>query len=105
MSRDVPADSGFLRDEAHVIGETTKETQSSRTTVNFLGGTCSINYFIGHIWYFYHVFRRISTVQIPVVALCTTKFNTLKFYVLHTQCVYMFCVDLRTNSDYFTVQH
>jgi hypothetical protein len=22
-----------------------------------------------------------------------------------TQCIYVFCVDLRTNSDYFTVQH
>jgi hypothetical protein len=21
------------------------------------------------------------------------------------QCVYVFCVDMRTNSDYFTVQH
>ena len=27
------------------------------------------------------------------------------FYVLPTQCVYIFCVDLRTNSDYFTLQH
>jgi len=26
------------------------------------------------------------------------------FYVLLTQRVYVFCVDLRTNSDYFTVQ-
>jgi hypothetical protein len=26
------------------------------------------------------------------------------FYVLPTQCIYAFCVDLRTNSDYFTVQ-
>jgi hypothetical protein len=26
------------------------------------------------------------------------------FYVLPTQCIYVFCVDLRTNSDYFTVQ-
>jgi hypothetical protein len=24
---------------------------------------------------------------------------------LPTQCIYVFCVDLRTNSDYFTVQH
>ena len=32
-------------------------------------------------------------------AVCST------FYVLPTQCVYVFCVDLRTNSDYFTVQH
>jgi len=27
------------------------------------------------------------------------------FYVLPTQYIYVFCVDLRTNSDYFTVQH
>ena len=27
------------------------------------------------------------------------------FYVLPTQCIYVFCVDLRTNSHYFTVQH
>ena len=27
------------------------------------------------------------------------------FYVLPTQCIYVFCVELRTNSDYFTVQH
>jgi hypothetical protein len=26
-------------------------------------------------------------------------------YVLPTQCVYVFSVDLRTNSDYFNVQH
>ena len=27
------------------------------------------------------------------------------FYVLPTHCIYVFCVDLRANSDYFTVQH
>ena len=27
-----------------------------------------------------------------------------KFYVLRRQCVYVFCVDLRRNSDYFPVQ-
>jgi len=31
------------------------------------------------------------------------QFNIHQFYVLPTQCVYVFCVDLRTNSDYFTV--
>jgi hypothetical protein len=25
--------------------------------------------------------------------------------LLPTQCIYVFCVDLRTTSDYFTVQH
>jgi hypothetical protein len=35
----------------------------------------------------------------------TARFNIHKFYVLPTQCVYVFCVDLRTNSDYFPIQH
>ena len=34
---------------------------------------------------------------------CT--FNIQQFYVLLTQCIYVFCVDLRTNSDYFPIQH
>jgi hypothetical protein len=33
------------------------------------------------------------------------RFNIQKFYFLSTQCIYMFCVDLRTNSDYFPIQH
>jgi hypothetical protein len=33
------------------------------------------------------------------------QFNIHKFYVLPTQCIYVFCVDLRTNSDYFHMQH
>ena len=33
------------------------------------------------------------------------QFNIQQFCVLPTQCIYVFCVDLRTNSDYFTVQH
>ena len=33
------------------------------------------------------------------------QFNIQQLYVLPTQCIYVFCVDLRTNSDYFTVQH
>jgi len=28
-----------------------------------------------------------------------------KFYILPTHCIYVFCVDLRTNSDYFSIQH
>ena len=31
------------------------------------------------------------------------QFNIQQFF-LPTQCIYVFCVDLRTNSDYFTVQ-
>ena len=33
------------------------------------------------------------------------QFNIQKLYVLPTQCIYVFCVDLRTNSDYFPMQH
>ena len=33
------------------------------------------------------------------------QFNIKPFYILPTRCIYVFCVDLRTNSDYFTVQH
>jgi len=33
------------------------------------------------------------------------QFNILQFYVLPTHCIYVFCVDMRTNSDYFPIQH
>jgi len=33
------------------------------------------------------------------------QFNIQQFYVLPTQCICVFCVDLRTNSDYFPIQH
>ena len=33
------------------------------------------------------------------------QFNIQQFYVLPTQCIYVFCADLRTNSHYFPIQH
>jgi len=45
------------------------------------------------------------TLQIPVVTICTTSFNIQKFCILPTQCIYVPCVDLRINSDYFLIQH
>ena len=33
------------------------------------------------------------------------QFNIQQLHVLPTQCIYVFCVDLRTNSDCFTIQH
>jgi hypothetical protein len=33
------------------------------------------------------------------------QFNIQKFYVLPTKCIYVFCADLRTNSDYFVTYH
>jgi hypothetical protein len=32
-------------------------------------------------------------------------FNIQQLYVLPTQCIYVFCVELRTNSDYFPIQY
>jgi hypothetical protein len=53
--------------------------------------------------------RKISqsalTLSSPAVTIRTTRFNIQQFYVLPTQRVYVFCVDLRTNSDYFPIQH
>ena len=40
-----------------------------------------------------------------VVGTRSTRFNIQLFYVLPTECMYVFCVDLRTNSDYFPIQH
>jgi hypothetical protein len=40
-----------------------------------------------------------------VVAVRTAQFNIRQSHVLPTHCVYVFCVDLRTNSDYFPIQH
>jgi hypothetical protein len=33
------------------------------------------------------------------------QFNIQQFYFLPTQCIYVFYVDLRTNNDYFPIQH
>jgi hypothetical protein len=33
------------------------------------------------------------------------QFNIQQLHVLPTQCIYVFCVDLRTNSDYFPILH
>jgi len=32
-------------------------------------------------------------------------FNIQQFHLPPTQCIYVFFVDLRTNSDYFLTQH
>jgi len=33
------------------------------------------------------------------------QFNFQQFCVLPPQCIYVFCVDLRTNSNHFSIQH
>jgi len=41
------------------------------------------------------------TLYSAVVAICTAKFNIQQT----TKCICVFCMDLRTNSDYFPIQH
>ena len=41
----------------------------------------------------------------PVVTLSVTSFNTKQIYFLQTYCIYVFCMDLRTKSDYFPIQY
>jgi hypothetical protein len=41
----------------------------------------------------------------PVVTVQMTKINIRKVYVLPTQCIYTFYIDLKTFSDYFPIQH
>ena len=33
------------------------------------------------------------------------QLNIQKFYILPTQCIYVFCMDLNTNMDCFPIQH
>jgi hypothetical protein len=33
------------------------------------------------------------------------QFNIQQFYVLPSQCTYVFCVDLITNSDYLSIKY
>jgi hypothetical protein len=45
------------------------------------------------------------TLQSPVVTICTTRFNTLKLYILPTRCTCVFHMVLTVNSDCFLKQH
>ena len=49
--------------------------------------------------------RTCMTFLKPIGHYMYRQFNIQQFYVLPTQCIYGFCVDLRTNSDYFPIQH
>jgi len=60
------------------------------------------------------LFSNCSTIQIYIVLINPLKpsghymyhqFNIQQYYVLPTRCIFVFCVDLRTNSDYFPIQH
>jgi hypothetical protein len=40
-----------------------------------------------------------------VVTICTTSLTLKRSTFCPHSCIYVFCVDLRTNSDYFPIQH
>ena len=50
------------------------------------------------------LFKEFNTHCSPVVTICTTMFNSQQIYVLPRQCIYVFCVDVKTNSVYFPIQ-
>ena len=39
-----------------------------------------------------------------VVSLSKTKFNAQPFYIIPTECIYVFCMNGRNNSGYFPTQ-
>jgi hypothetical protein len=51
------------------------------------------------------IFTHSRNPSCPVVTICSTRLNIPQFYVLPTQCICVFCVDLRTNSDYILIEH
>ena len=55
-----------------------------------------------------HIFLlnyRYSTLLSPSGHYMYHQFNIQQFHVLPTECIYVFCVDMRTNIDYFPIQH
>jgi hypothetical protein len=49
--------------------------------------------------------NRLLATSKPSGHLRTIRFNIQQLYLLPTQCICVFCVDLRTNRDYFPIQH
>jgi hypothetical protein len=39
-----------------------------------------------------------------LVTLYTTRFNIKTFYIMPTECIYVFCMDVKANSDYLRIQ-
>ena len=47
--------------------------------------------------------HRVTTQLQFINIIINSTFNIQQFYVLPTLCIYVFCVGLRTNSDYFPI--
>ena len=52
-------------------------------------------------WFLWHTFNPLQ----PSGLYIYHQFIIQQFCVLSTQYIHVFCVDLRTNSDYFIIQH
>jgi len=50
-------------------------------------------------------YNRHLTLYSPVVTICTASLTLNNSTFCPHSCIYVFCVDLRTNSDYFPIQH
>jgi hypothetical protein len=48
--------------------------------------------------------RKVKTLILEATVYISQR-NFKKIYFLPTHCIYVFCVDLSTNSDYFAKQH
>jgi len=59
--------------------------------------TVGLLYRIAYLWYT----NRLK----PSGYYICQEFNIQQLYVLPGKCICVFCVDLRTNSDYFPIQH
>jgi hypothetical protein len=53
----------------------------------------------------HYMYRTVVTICTAQWSLFVPPVNTQQFYVLPTQSIFMFCVDMRTNSDYFPIHH
>ena len=89
---------GFIYDKAAIFRNAIKETlyvtRMLLCTVQMQNGKMPLSH--DSPWSLY----------VPSSGHCMYRqFNIQQFCVLPTQCICVFCVDLRTNSDYFTVQH
>ena len=80
----------IIKRDVRVVGRGEKYWLTQNNWTQLLHNTSSPKYYnlYGHI-----------------TAVWRTWLNTQKLHVLPTQCICVFCVDLRTSSDYFTVQH
>jgi len=55
--------------------------------------------------YFVRAVSQLLNLGILLAAFHIAGFDTQQFYVLPTQCIYVFCVGLRTDSNYLPIQH